>query len=493
MHVRHFAFGILFGLHLACATGVAPLACGHGESIRTVTVSGQPVDICVSSSVLDYAKVTLPSSWVGGVVSQAALPKGVSASSINISGERGRTVNGDLSGVDYSWEVDITDALGNRYSRTVSAGYQLSRFFAVENPRVVLRVIRAALEDLGSSWIESNGIAPGAAIPLDAGHHPLIVHTASQNVPLADPSDNYPSEPILTGGRGTNKPNPDKIYQRRPFGTGRQCKPSEARDVWANYSAWDQLPFVVPDAVTAAFYKPSDNQVVAVYHGVGGRPVTPCGEGDQTILWMAPCTKVGDPCTYGYVCHALISCASWVELGFVELKQLVLFNPDLLRSLLPKIGVRDSAFLAYGNSPGDGQIVTWPFSRPVLDWVGFEQPFDDAPPYSGVGGSVVKPDEQPVVFDADWSAVFGEDYPDEGADPPLDSHVVDLPLLAGEPWTNRACPQPRVITMSFRGPPFDVSFNFDWACWWLNKIRPIFLSFGAILAIRIFLNALRND
>lgn len=492
MHVGHFVVGLLSLLHVVGASGVAPIACGPGEAIRTVVVARESVDVCISSSSLDYSKVTLPSSWVGGVVSQAALPKGVSPAGIKISGERGRQINTDLSSIEYSWQVDITDQLGNRYSRTVSSSYQLSRFFSVENPRVVLRVIRAALEDLGSSWIDENGIAPGSLVPLDSGHHSLMVHTATQNVPLADPSDNYPPEPILTSGVGINKPNPDKIYQRRVFGSGRQCKAAEARDTWSNYSAWDQLPLVVPDLVTAVFYKPALNQVVAVRHGVGARPVTPCAEGDQTILWMTACTKDGDPCTYGYVCHALISCTSWVELGLLDLKQLVLSSPDILRSLLPKIGVRDSAFLAFGNSPGDGQVVTWPFSLPVLDWVGFEQPFDDAPPYSG-GGSVVKPDEQPVLFSADWSVLFGKDYPDEGADPPLDSHVVDLPLLAGEPWTNRACPQPRVITMSFGGPPFDVSFNFDWACWWLNKIRPIFLSFGAIVAISIFLRAIKND
>jgi hypothetical protein len=497
MYARHILAFLLPFLLLAHSAGAFALTCGAGESIRTVTVGGQAADVCVSSSSPDYSKITSPSSWVGGVISQAGLPKGVTPSKISISGERGRQVKSDLSGVEYSWAVDVSDSLGNRYSRTVSASYKVSRFFQVENPRVVLRVIRAAIEDLGSAWIQANGIASGASVPLDDGHHPLIVHNSSQNVPLPDPTDTYASELVLDlkSGRmveppnaGLNKPNPDKIYQRRDYGSGPRCSPSHSR-----YIVRDRSTFTYPELQRVVIYKPGLNQVSSEFYGEGERPVVPCPAGyDQTITFLGACDKItypDPPCNYGYICHGNISCTSWVELTYAQVKSFVMSNPDLLNSLISKIGVRDSKFIAYGNSPGDGQEVDWPFDSPVIDWGGFEQPFDGAPLPEGET-AVVKPEEKPVSID--WSLLFGSDYANEGQDPPLDAHEVVLPALAGTPWTDRSCPPPRKLSFSIASVSFERDFTFSFVCDWFNRVRPLFLSAGAIFAISIFVRALKE-
>lgn len=493
MNARYVAFVFLSILYLAYYPRAFAVACGAGAQIKTVTVGVSQFDVCVSSASPDYSRVAFPSAWFAGLVAQSGLPKGVSVSAINIGGELGRVVRTDSTGVDYSWSVDYVDTLGNRYARTVSAAYSLDRFFSSENPRVVLRVVRAALEDLGAVWIDANGFAPGSSLPMDAGHRPFVVNTSAQNSPLADPLDHYPPEPILYRGSGINKPNPDKIYARGMYGNGRACLAGEVRDIWsqADMDTWGAVVARSPEGVTVDYFKPGVNQVVAVKHGVGGRPVTPCAEGDQTVLWMTACSKYGDPCTYGYVCSVLVSCASWRELTFAEIKSMVASQPDLLKAILPKIGVRDSKFVDFGNSPGDGQVVNWPFTSPVVDWDGFAQPF--APISGGVGGGgVVKPVEQPTKVTLDWSLAFGTDYANEGANPPVAAHVVDLPTLAGQPWTDRSCPPPRKLAFSIAGKSFENDFDFGWACWWLGRVRPIFVSAGAVAAIAIFVRALRG-
>jgi hypothetical protein len=169
----------------------------------------------------------------------------------------------------------------------------------------------------------------------------------------------------------------------------------------------------------------------------------------------------------------------------------VLDQPDLLKALLPKIGVRDSRFVGFGNSPGDGQVVNWPFTSPFVDWDGFAQPFSSISGGSGDGG-VVKPVEQPTKVTLDWASVFGSNYADEGVNPPLDAHIVDLPTLAGQPWTDRSCPPPRKLALSVAGKGFETDFDFAWACWWLGRVRPIFMSAGAVAAVAIFVRALRG-
>lgn len=474
---------------LSALSAYAQASCGLGATIMSYVVAGTIATTCVTVPQVDYSRERFPSSWTEKVTTQANLPKGVVPTEIKIDGEVGRVVKtAPVPAVEISWWAKFKDSLGNQYSRVVTSVSTLASFFAKNTQqRIVIKAVEMALIELGDAWMSENGIVPGHKVPSDSPRQVVAADSDRQNVPYLDPAPAAsPSE--APGATGLNSPNPDRIYEKSKLGTGPDCarNPSAA---WPNaWLDWSQASRYQTPGTTVNYYKPT--QVVEVtYKTAQPMPVPQAPVGYTQTAFNKTTT------TYDATLTRQVSCPIYKEIRQGDLYGKVAAKPDLVRAVAPKSAVTENPAVA--SIPGDGIPATWPMRSPSIDWPSVRAPWEPNPnsgdPNAPTPDGVTKPDPEtsPTLAKLDFSDAFGS-YGDPGPDPRLPTEVFELPSIMGDRWSDGTCPQPHQLDFRIFGREFTVSIDYKWICIVLAFLRPIFLAAGALMAIAIFVDALRR-
>lgn len=472
------------------SAALAQTTCGVGATIMSYVVAGTIATTCVSVPQVDYSREKFPASWTEKVTTQANLPKGVTPTEIKIDGEVGRVVKtAPTPAVEISWWAKFKDSLGNQYSRIVTSVSTVASFFArAPFQRVAIKAIEIALLELGDSWMSEHGIVPGSKVPIDSPRQVLPADADKQNAAFPDPAPL--SAPVeAPGAGGVNMPNPDKIYEKAVYGTGPGCVKTAAASWPTSWLDWTKASQYQRPGTVVNYYKAANQVVEVTYRTNLPMPVPAAPAGYVQTAFNKTAT------TYDATLSRQVNCPVYREIRQSDLYGRVAAQPDLIKAVAPKIGVKDNA----ASSPvsGDRQPVSWPMRDPAVDWEDIRAPWDPNPnaadPTIPPTDGVTKPDPEstPPAVKLDFTDAFGN-FGDPAPDPRLPTEVFSFGDMLGVRWADGTCPRPHQLDFKIFGDSFTTSIDYKWICIVLAFLRPIFIAAGALLAIGIFVDALKK-